>query len=234
MSKEIPLTKGYVAIVDDDDYEMLSALKWRVFVSPRSTSPYAVRSHHLGCVGDSPFMHRQIMGLRIGDKQQVDHINGDGLDNRRSNLRLASARQNMSNRRKLTVGLSAYKGVNPRGPVGPYRARIRVNGRLIHIGQYAVETDAARAYDCAATHYFGEFALLNFPAELFAPKPDGPKANAGFRGVTVVGQRYRARIRDGNELIQLGLHDTAAGAARAYDVAARALHRTRARLNFPE
>lgn len=236
MPKEIPLTKGFVAIVDDEDYELLNERFWCVYQNIRCPSPYAITRtlERDGVPGRLIYMHRYIMDCAEG--LTVDHINGDGLDNRRSNLRNCTIAQNACNRQKHIVGLSAYKGVNPRGPTGPYRARIRVGKRLINLGQYATEVEAALAYDAAAVQYFREFANLNFGGAHIHVKPTrlASRATSGYRGVTFVGQRYRASIGAGKCQTHIGLYETPEDAARAYDVAARNRYGNRARLNFPD
>ena len=104
-------------------------------------------------------MHRVITGYPL-----VDHINGDGLDNRRANLRAATATQNNQNRRP-SLSRSGFKGVTKSSKSNGWYARIRVNGKLIHLGCYPDPTSAARAYDAAALEHFGEFAWPNFRNE---------------------------------------------------------------------
>jgi AP2 domain/HNH endonuclease len=95
----------------------------------------------------------------------VDHINGNGLDNRRTNLRPATSAENARNRRSQRGSSSPYKGVSWIRSRRNWRANLRVGDRLIHLGSYTDPADAARAYDAAALKYFGEFARLNFPED---------------------------------------------------------------------
>lgn len=154
MSREIPLTKGLVALVDDEDYETLAASTWCV----RGNPPYASRHIQLGYrrYGQET-MHRAIMGATDG--QHVDHINGDTLDNRRANLRLCTHYQNMCNRRP-NAGRK-FKGVYRHGK--GWRVTIQAEGQKVCIGTFPSEEIAARAYDEAARQLHGEFARLNFP-----------------------------------------------------------------------
>jgi hypothetical protein len=149
--REIPLTKGYVAIVDDEDYErVMAAGKWHY------SSGYAVRDH------SRMRMHRFIMGLVFGDGKNVDHINGNGLDNRRCNLRICTMSQNQGNRGVNKNNATRYKGVSFDHINNKYMARITIHGRTVHLGRFVYAIDAACAYDRAAREYFGEFAVTNF------------------------------------------------------------------------
>ncbi|MFA5783567.1 MAG: AP2 domain-containing protein [Phycisphaerae bacterium] len=153
----IALTQGYFAIVDADDYEQLNKYKWHVRVDRTPTSRgYAYRSEGKTKIA----MHRQI--LNAPQQLYCDHINHDGLDNRRANLRLCTPQQNACNRKPLER-TSKYKGVYRSRGNKKWRAEIRNNGRKIHIGYYYYEKDAAIAYDDWAIELFGEFAYLNFP-----------------------------------------------------------------------
>lgn len=146
---EIELTKGKFAIVDDSDWYLLSSSSWSY-----SKSGYAVAKVNKKIV----FMHRIIMGE---PNCSVDHINGNTLDNRRNNLRLASHSQNTKNRKKTKNRSSKFKGVDFQKRSGTWRARIKVEYRSIYLGQFSSEVEAARAYNKAALIYFGEFARLN-------------------------------------------------------------------------
>ena len=107
-------------------------------------------------------MHREI-ARRAGIclRGDVDHWNGDGLDNRRRNLRAATPSQNQHNRRKRLGCSSRFKGVHWHKRHGKWAAKIRIDGRQLHLGYFPVERDAAAAYNLAANQEFGEFALTN-------------------------------------------------------------------------
>jgi hypothetical protein len=96
----------------------------------------------------------------------VDHANGNGLDNRRSNLRLATGTQNNANRRLASNSTSGFKGVNLYKRTGRWRAHIAIHRQQKHLGYFRTAEEAARAYDIAALALFGEFALINFPKEI--------------------------------------------------------------------
>lgn len=156
--KEIPLTRGKVALVDDEDYERLSQFKWwAIRANPQYREVFYAQT---GYRTARTFMHRMIMNPPEG--MFVDHINGDGLDNRKSNLRLATHKENMRNKRYLKPGqTSCKKGVYWDRQNSKWRAQITVDGKNIYLGLFASEEGAGRAYDRAAQQYFGEFAHLN-------------------------------------------------------------------------
>lgn len=157
MTKEIPLTKGYVAIVDDEDYELVSCRKWRATVG-RSGCVYAI-SYTRNADGkkSTVSMHRLLMGV-TDPKINVDHISGNGLDNRRSNMRLCTRAQNAWNTGVSKISVSGVKGVSLRD--GKWQSMIRVCGKRIWLGCFALKQDAAAAYEAAAIKYHGEFARL--------------------------------------------------------------------------
>jgi hypothetical protein len=158
--KEIELSKGKVALVDDEDFEYLNQWKWSVLKGHNTF--YAYRKQSIDGRVCQIYMHRFIM--KPPDQLDVDHIDSDGLNNQRLNLRLATKQQNQGNRRKITNGHSKYKGVTlKRGK--KWLAQIGINSRMTHLGYFDNEIDAAKAYDRKAKELFGEFAKLNFPEE---------------------------------------------------------------------
>ena len=159
---EIPLAEGIVTVLDEADHPLVRAHKWyalhgstgKIYAYGRSTA----RASH--------YMHRLIMAAPSG--VWIDHINGDGLDNRRANLRIATAGQNRANAGKNRhpsgkPRTSQYKGVNWDRSRGRWQAKIRADGHHRTLGRYDIEAEAARAYDAAARAHWGEFAFLNFP-----------------------------------------------------------------------
>jgi hypothetical protein len=150
----IPLTQGKFAIVDAEDYDRLSRHKW--YACGPEGYRYACRSEN----GKKIKMHREIVDVPAG--MVCDHRNHSRLDNRRCNLRVCTPSQNAQNRRPQPGGTSRYKGVYWHKDARKWRARIQYKGRLIHIGCYDYEADAAIAYDDMAIELFGEFACLNF------------------------------------------------------------------------
>ncbi len=158
--RTIPLTQGQVAFVDDEDYPELVKYKWRAAYSPRSRTYYATRGICINHLPTTVMMHRSIMTPPSGFL--VDHINFDGLDNQRSNLRLCSRNQNNQHIRPQARGTSSrFKGVYWSKKASKWRALIKANSQKYHLGYFILEEDAACAYNQAALRYHGEFACLN-------------------------------------------------------------------------
>jgi hypothetical protein len=149
----------------------------------------------------------------------VDHINGDGLDNTRDNLRLATQAQNSRNRKISKTSSSGYKGVFLGTSGRGWKARVQVDGVSKVVGRFASAADAARAYDSAARHYYGEFARLNFPDETPAPFAPAPR---GYRGIFLKRPgKWCASLKFLKRRFYAGLYDSPAEAARAYDAKVR-------------
>ena len=150
--KLIALTQGKSAIVDDEDYERLSAFRWYAMRCCKRW--YAVRKITIGKRRQrKSWMHREV--LKTPDGNFTDHINGNGLDNRRANLREANHSQNQANRGPNSNNKSGFKGVYRR--FGKWKAQITVNRRKIHIGHFTELSDAVAAYSQAARQHFGEY-----------------------------------------------------------------------------
>lgn len=157
--RTIPLSKGYVAIVDDEDYGDLARYRWYALEAPHNV--YGLRFERIDGKRRGVLMHRQITGAVKG--QDVDHADRDGLNNRRSNLRLCSRPQNRANSIVSAGKSSRYKGVAWHKNQGCWHVRISVGGKVRHLGTFSDEERAARAYDDASAVAWGEFARPNFP-----------------------------------------------------------------------
>ena len=158
----IPLTGGRVAIIDDADAH-LAAHRWRAW-HPKHACPdrwYAVRTRSRTDGDEMVFLHREV--LYVPDGMEVDHVDRDGLNCRRDNLRAATHAQNLHNRGRQKNSRSGLKGVHWARRERKWVAQIAVNGRRVFLGYHATAEEAARAYDAMAKDLHGEFAHLNFP-----------------------------------------------------------------------
>ena len=156
--KKISLTQNKFTVVDDEDYEYLNQWKW--------CSKDYISTFYAGRKQDSHttiLMHRVIMDCP--SNKYVDHIDGDGLNNQKSNLRVCSNSENGRNRGKQSNNKSGYKGVSIHNRGNKFRAQIKAEGKLIHLGVFETAEDAAKVYDQKALELHGEFSVLNFPIE---------------------------------------------------------------------
>jgi hypothetical protein len=156
----IPLTKGYEAVIDAEDVRLVEGVNWWALIG-KWNAVYAVCKTPCDANGKrkTVYMHRVVMDAPDG--MEVDHYNGDGLDNRRStNLRLATHSQNQHNQRIRNANTSGTKGVSWMEDVKKWRANIRVNGKQKHLGCFVDITDAAAAYAKASAELHGEFGRV--------------------------------------------------------------------------
>jgi len=156
--KEIPLTQGKIAIVDDDDFEWLNQWRWHY------SNGYAVRNVWINGNCKILRMHRIIVGIFYKSGIEIDHIDHDKLNNCRNNLRLCTHSENQHNREMYSNNTSGFKGVSWHKSANKWVARIRINNNLINLGIFNDPYDAACAYDEAARKYHGEFSNPNFSA----------------------------------------------------------------------
>lgn len=160
--KEIKLTQGKVALVDDEDFERVNVFKWHLQTHPKwPLNQYACRWVREERTGKYKLirMHRFILNLE--SRKFTDHIDGNGLNNQKDNLRECTPQENAFNRRKLVKSSSSFKGVWWEEKQHGWRSAIRHNNKLIHLGCFGKEIDAANAYSCAAKELFGNFAVSN-------------------------------------------------------------------------
>lgn len=158
--KQIPLSRGLFAMVDDADFEFLNQWKWYAHVF-KDFTPYAIRNSKRPDGGKTTVkMHRAILGDSAIDAY-VDHINGNGLDNRRENLRVCTHAENAQNSRTPSNNTSGWKGACYCKKRRMYESYIRIGGKKKHLGRFFTAREAARAYNDAAIFHYGEFARLN-------------------------------------------------------------------------
>jgi len=149
----VTLTQGYTAIIDAADADLAAPYNWSARVSTREDRTYAFRRID----GHTTYLHRIVMGLVVGDKREVDHINSDPLDCRRANMRIATRTQNAHHIRSHRNSSSRFVGVSWHAQTSTWRAAIGEK----HLGLFVDEVEAARARDAAAIERFGVWAVLN-------------------------------------------------------------------------
>ena len=244
----------HTVLFDEKDREKVESHTWTI-VNPRDNTYYAntMIPHPDGgwSISSKGKRRRRRTGLSLHrlimdppKNMIVDHINHNGLDNRKENLRICTHKDNMRNRRKQKNNISGYKGVRYRKKHKKFVAQIKKYDKQVHIGCYETIEEAAMAYDANARHYYGEYACLNFPqkkqnSKYIVTMPDNQirKNNtSGFRGVyfTKRANKWIAAIEKDKKKYHLGHYDTPEEAARAYDAKAKELFGEFARLNFPE
>ena len=231
---EIPLTRGQVALVDQEDYELVSQFRWCATPTPGKNQgliSYYVHGRRRGS-GERVLLHRLVMHAPAG--LEVDHIDGSKtLDCRKHNLRLATSAQNSMNQRKRgRPASSKYKGVCWCRRFRPWHAHIGVNGSLLNLGRFATEEEAANCYNEAAVKYFGKFALLNVlerelvveerPPHWIPCRKTATPTSSRHKGVCWDCQRkkWRSEIRVSGKQVFLGNFGQESDAATAYNQAA--------------
>jgi hypothetical protein len=157
--KYLELTKNKKTLVDDNDFDFLNQWSWYWVGKRGSKYGYAERTQRIRGRQTHIKLHRLLANAKKGE--QVDHINGDSLDNRRENLRLCSQSQNNANRKILTTNKSGYRGVSWSNHAKKWRTVFKVNSEQRHLGYFDNIRDAAKAYNLEAKKYFGDFANLN-------------------------------------------------------------------------
>jgi len=213
MVKEIPLTQGQIALVDDEDYERVSAHGWCLHVS-RDYQRAVSRINSI-LVSMADFI------LKVDSRQEIDHVNHDTLDNRRSNIRPCTRSQNLMNARKRTGNCtSQFKGVWRDKTAQTWHAEITVSGETIRIGTSSNEREAAGMYNHAAKQHFGKFAYVNSvpdidPESVRQRRQDGHTSK--YRGVSFAKNvsKWRARICHNGHYIHIGYFDTEIKATEA-------------------
>lgn len=157
---------GYSVIIDDEDYPIMLEHNWSIWKNKKGTHIYVYcNMYDTNKLKYSMMLHRYLMDCKKGDGKDVDHINGDTLDNRRQNLRICTHKENTHNAKLSRANKSGYKGVYFSTERNKYRAGITLNGIYKHIAYANTAEEAARLYDVAAIRYYKEYARTNFPKE---------------------------------------------------------------------
>lgn len=163
MSKKLFIRDDIHAIVDDEDYERLNKFKWSL--QEGKNTYYAARNDKSSGKRKYIYLHRAVLNV-TDSKILVDHINGNGLDNRKSNLRLCNNSKNQANRVKSKHSTQPYRGIRRRRTLqDKYEARIRFKGKEYYLGRFDTAEEAALMYDLTLIAFHGEFANTNFSKE---------------------------------------------------------------------
>lgn len=237
MTKQIPLggkhSNNHFALVSDEDYELLNRYKWRL----ANTGYAACYQTEFKSIYRTTLMHTVINCPPDG--MFTDHKDRNKLNNTRENLRCVTRSQNSQNRTASTKN-KRYKGVRWIKKLGFWFAAIHINGKLLKLGLFPTQREAAIAYNNAATKHFGEFACLNeIPPDSTDDKPvvrtRPPRGLAPYRGVRLSRskKRWTARIAINKKEYSLGAFSTPEDAARAYDRAVTKMIGPNGFLNFP-
>ena len=155
MAKEIELTNGMKALVDDEDYDNLLNYKWRCLKNGKTH--YAIFGKRINGKYINIWMHRMIMNAK-DRKSEVNHINHNGLDNRKENLRITTHDKVIIQSQVSDKKQSKYKGISYHKPTNKWRARININGKTTYLGYYNNEIEAAKSYEKKAIELYGEYA----------------------------------------------------------------------------
>lgn len=152
----VTLTRGYEAVIDRRDISLVDGRNWSVLISGRRKAKYACRVVVTDVGQKMILLHRVIIGAQQG--QEVDHIDGDGLNNQRSNLRICTRSENTRNTGRRADNKSGFKGVFFETRAGRWRSEIRTNGKARYLGYFDSPEEAHQAYVAAAAEDHGSFA----------------------------------------------------------------------------
>ena len=239
--KYISLTKGKYAIVDDEDYPLLSKFNWYASGPKKNGKFYAVRDV------DNKHVHMHRIIMSVPNDLEIDHRDGNGLNNQKDNLRYSTRLGNVANIGLRRNNTSGFKGVSFNRKSGKWTAQVGIDGKNIYLGRFSSMEEAAETYDSIVKDLYGDFAWLN--SEHTSPKieeswiavsiqkpPFRARNKPGFKGVYYRKSRkkWRAELRVNKKQIHLGLFNTAEEAALAYDNKAKELFGNVIGLNFPD
>ena len=230
--KEIPLTKGQTALVDDIDFQRLPPGKWY------SSNGYAAKRIGGRKDGRIILLHRFVMNVLDNPTVQIDHINGVRADCRRANLRKCTHLENCRNKSGRTK--NKYKCVSWDKKSQRWETYIGMNGKKIGLGYFDDQDEAARFYNIKAKQFFGEFAKFNDVVPMFPETNEPPKKiihrnnTSGYRGVIRYGKGWAAQFESNRKTTLIKGFSTPEDAAMEYDIRAKELHGDRAKLNFKQ
>ncbi len=177
----IPLTRGKHALVDAEEYPRLARYSWHAFHDKKDGRWLAVRGERVHVGGHSItrniWMHRELLDVPAG--MLVEHLNGDGLDNRKANVQVTTRAARYAKLGKLSTNTSGYRGVTFYARTGKWRVQIRCDGTTTHIGYFTTAEEAAVAYDRKAREVFGDSAYQNVPAAAPASIPGETRGDEG-------------------------------------------------------
>lgn len=159
MAKEIELTNGMKAIVDDEDYDYLLDYNWRALKNGKTY--YAIFGKRVNGKYSNTWMHRMIMDAK-NREDEINHIDHNGLNNQKNNLRKTTHKKVMWQKNAADSKPTKFKGISFHKPSKKWRARIFVDGKMKYLGYYKNEIEAAKGYDNEQKKHYGEFANLNF------------------------------------------------------------------------
>lgn len=239
---------------DDEDWVIVKDYVWHI---QKDKGNFYVRCNTwVNGERKSPKMHRMVMKMSHNPKPHIDHIDRNGLNNRKSNLRICDNSKNAQNIGATVRNTTGYKGVYlykaPHKSAGLYTCALKANGSKYHGGYFKTAIEAAKRYNELAIKYHGEFASLNNIEGVVAKKEKliknenictplkkyKPKSKTGFYGVTTVSdsrnKRYTATVYINKKAKTVGYFNTAKEAAIAYDKKAKQLFGENAVLNFPK
>jgi len=223
----IELTKGYSTEIDDDDQDLVD-INWYASMDTSTKKRNKIYATTRPC-NKIVRLHRLILERMLGRSlkkgEECDHIDCNTLNNKRSNLRLATRAQNGRNKMKQS-SRSNFKGIYFDNFAGKWKAQITIDNKNYNLGRYASEIEAAKVYDRAAKTYFGEFARTNGldTAGVVLPELRRPKkSKSGFVGVYQSRNRWQAEINHNGKAMHIGSYKTPEDAHLAYEAKANEL-----------
>lgn len=236
---------GYDVLIDDEDADEVLQHRWYLVSKHKDHDIYFNTMYKERGYQRTIELHRFIMKCSCRDGKIIDHISGDTLDNRKSNLRCCTHMENLHNARMARRNTSGYKGILYIKSSGKWETKVRYDNDRYYGGSYNTPEEAAKAYDKLALAFHKEFAYTNFPKENYSPEDimslynwaisvHDKKKSSKYRGVSIVPDgAYVASICYKGNKFRLGTFKTQEDAARAYDRKAIELGVDKARLNFP-